>query len=155
MTTTEPMTSSRRFTPEETEDEISKSAISQVQAKEQEIEKKKLEIKEKVQLHLGKAEEETKRLTQIWEELEELADPTRKEVATVRKRIDVVNKELKSLGQNCQKKEKEYKDAVEGLNEKNKEKTQLVSTLMELLAESEKLRMSKLEKLNKHMELLE
>lgn len=33
-----------------------------------------------------------------------LGDPMRKEVATVRKRIDVTNRELKSLTQNCQKK---------------------------------------------------
>jgi len=33
-----------------------------------------------------------------------MADPTRKEVATVRKRIDAVNRELKPLGQSCLKK---------------------------------------------------
>lgn len=38
------------------------------------------------------------------QELEALADPMRKEVAQVRKRIDAVNKELKPLGHTCQKK---------------------------------------------------
>lgn len=38
------------------------------------------------------------------QELESLADPMRKEVAVVRKRIDSVNKELKPLGHTCQKK---------------------------------------------------
>lgn len=33
-----------------------------------------------------------------------LTDPMKKEVAAVRKRIDLVNRELKSLGQACQKK---------------------------------------------------
>lgn len=37
-------------------------------------------------------------------ELEVLTDPMRKEVAMVRKKIDVVNREIKSLGQTCQKK---------------------------------------------------
>jgi len=39
-----------------------------------------------------------------YQELEALADPMRKEVALVRKRIDSVNKELKPLGHACQKK---------------------------------------------------
>ena len=38
------------------------------------------------------------------QELEALADPMRKEVSLVRKKIDTVNKELKSLGHSCQKK---------------------------------------------------
>lgn len=39
-----------------------------------------------------------------FQELEALADPMRKEVAGVRKKIDAVNKELKPLGHTCQKK---------------------------------------------------
>ncbi|KAF2318387.1 hypothetical protein GH714_006421 [Hevea brasiliensis] len=111
-----------------------------------------MEVREKVQLQLGRAEEEAKRLTQIWEELEVLVDPMRKEVGFIRKRIDMANKELKPLGQSCQKKEKEYKEALEAFNEKNKEKAQLVTTLMELLTESERLRMKKLEELSKNVE---
>ncbi|CAI9784567.1 unnamed protein product [Fraxinus pennsylvanica] len=52
-------------------------------------------------------------------ELDGLADPMKKEVAVVRKKIDTVNKELKPLGQTCQKKEKEYKEALEAFNDKN------------------------------------
>lgn len=33
-----------------------------------------------------------------------MADPMRKEVAAVRKKIDTANRELKPLGYNCQKK---------------------------------------------------
>lgn len=33
-----------------------------------------------------------------------MADPMRKEVAVVRKKIDSINKELKPLGHTCQKK---------------------------------------------------
>lgn len=40
----------------------------------------------------------------IFKELEEMADPLRKEVAIVRKKIDIANRELKPLGQSCQKK---------------------------------------------------
>ncbi|KDP45007.1 hypothetical protein JCGZ_01507 [Jatropha curcas] len=134
------------------EEEASRFAISTFQAREEEIERKKMEVREKVELQLGRAEEETRRLTQIWEELEVMCDPMRKEVAMVRKKIDLANRELKPLGQSCQKKEKEYKEALEAFNEKNKEKTQLVTTLMELLTESERMRMKKLEELSKNVE---
>ncbi|XP_051116370.1 uncharacterized protein LOC127241390 [Andrographis paniculata] len=119
------------------------------QAREDEIERRKIAMREKVQSQLTRAEEETRRLAQVWEELEVLSDPMRKEVATVRKRIDLANRDLKSLGQICQKKEKEYKEAMEALQEKNNEKSQLTNTLVELVGQSEKLRMKKLEELSK------
>ncbi|GFY97803.1 transcriptional activator [Actinidia rufa] len=115
------------------DEEMSKSALSTFRAKEEEIEKKKLEVRERVQLQLGRIEEETKRLANIREELDALSDPMKKEVSLVRKKIDAVNKELKPLGQTCQKKEKEYKDALDTFNEKNKEKVQLINRLMELI----------------------
>lgn len=45
-------------------------------------------------------------IEELWnfQELEALADPMRKEVSLVRKKIDAVNKELKPLGHTCQKK---------------------------------------------------
>ncbi|CAK7325302.1 unnamed protein product [Dovyalis caffra] len=146
--------SSGRLSTEEIneEEEVSRLDLSKFQAREEEIERKKKEVREKVELQLGRAEEETKRLTHVWEELEVLADPLRKDVAIIRKKIDMANRELKPLGQSCQKKEKEYKEAMEAFNEKNKEKAQLVATLVELLSESEKQRMKKLEELKKIME---
>ncbi|XP_027349642.1 structural maintenance of chromosomes protein 1A-like isoform X3 [Abrus precatorius] len=140
------------------DEEMSRSALSTFRAKEEEIERKKMEVREKVQLQLGRVEEETKRLATIreeYQELEALADPMRKEVALVRKRIDSVNKELKPLGHTCQKKEKEYKEALEAFNEKNKEKVQLITRLMELVSESERLRMKKLEELSKNIDSLQ
>ncbi|PSS23605.1 RAB6-interacting golgin like [Actinidia chinensis var. chinensis] len=135
------------------DEEMSKSALSTFRAKEEEIEKKKLEVRERLHAQIGRIEEETKRLSNIREELEGLADPMKKEVAVVRKKIDAVNKELKPLGQTCQKKEREYKEALEAFNEKNKEKVQLITRLMELVSESEKLRMKKLEELSKSVEI--
>ncbi|XP_028768423.1 uncharacterized protein LOC114726020 isoform X2 [Neltuma alba] len=118
--------SSGRLSIEDYEDEqISKLAISTFQAKEEEIERRKMEVREKVERQLGRAEEETKRLAHIWEELEVLEDPLRKEVAMVRKKIDMANKDLKPLGQSCQKK---------------------------LLTESERIRMTKLEELSRTIE---
>ncbi|CAM8922846.1 unnamed protein product [Rhodiola kirilowii] len=134
------------------EEEMSRSALSAFRAKEEEIEKKKMEVREKVQAQLGRVEEETRRLALIREELEGLSDPMRKDVTTVRKRIDQVNKDLKPLGLACVKKEKEYKEALDAFNEKNKEKVQLITKLMELVSESEKLRMKKLEELSKTIE---
>ncbi|KAI3992370.1 hypothetical protein MKX01_030091 [Papaver californicum] len=136
------------------DEEMSRSALNTFRLKEEEIEKKKMEVSQKVQAQLGRVEEETKRLAEIREELESLTDPTVKEVASVRKKIDIVNKELKPLGQTCQKKEKEYKDALEAFNEKNKVKAQLIGRLMELVSESEKLRMEKLEELSKHIDTM-
>ena len=49
------------------EEEMSKSALSTFRAKEEEIEKKKLEVREKVQVQLGRVEEETRRLATIRE----------------------------------------------------------------------------------------
>ncbi|XP_022744619.1 uncharacterized protein LOC111295411 isoform X2 [Durio zibethinus] len=134
------------------DEEISRSALSNFRAKEEEIERKKMEVREKVQLQLCRVEEDTKRLALIRGELEALADPMRKEVALVRKKIDVVNKELKPLGHTCQKKEREYKEALDAFNEKNKEKVQLITKLMELVSESERLRMKKLEELSKNID---
>ncbi|KAG5248036.1 hypothetical protein OIU78_001335 [Salix suchowensis] len=136
------------------DEEMSRSALAMFRAKEEEIEKKKMEVRDKVHAHLGRVEEATKRLAEIREELEALTDPTGKEVSMVRKKIDTVNRELKPLGLNCQKKEREYKEALEAFNEKSKEKAQLVSKLKELVSESEKLRMKKLDELSKNVEIL-
>ncbi|KAK4435905.1 hypothetical protein Salat_0754100 [Sesamum alatum] len=138
---------SRSSTDDASECEASKTAIALYQAREEEIERRKMEVRERVESQLNRAEEETRRLAQVWEELEVLTDPMRKEVAAVRKRIDLANRDLKSLAQICHKKEKEYKEAMEAFQEKNNEKSQLTSTLVELVNQSEKLRMKKLEEL--------
>lgn len=137
---------------EDKEEDI--SALSAFRTMEEEIKKKKMEVSMKVQAQLVRVEEETKRLAEIREELEGLADPMRKEVAFVRKRIDLVNRELRPLGQSCLKKEKEYKEALEAFTEKNKEKAQLVTKLMEMVSESERVRMKKLEELSKNIDSL-
>ncbi|KAK4743312.1 hypothetical protein SAY87_001313 [Trapa incisa] len=135
------------------EEEMSMTALSAFRAKEDEIEKWKMEVKERVLSQLGRVEEETKRLATIREELETLGDPMRKDVSSVRKKIDTVNKELKWLGHTCQRKEKEYKDTLDAFNEKNKEKVQLITKLMELVSESEELRLKRLEELSKNIGL--
>lgn len=60
-------TSGRLSTEENEDEETSRLAITTFQAREEEIERKKMEVKEKVELQLGRAEEETRRLAQIWE----------------------------------------------------------------------------------------
>ncbi|CAH8264921.1 unnamed protein product [Arabidopsis lyrata] len=134
------------------DEEMTRSALSAFRAKEDEIEKRRMEVRERIQAQLGRVEQETKRLSTIREELESMADPMRKEVSVVRKKIDSVNKELKPLGSTVQKKEREYKEALDTFNEKNREKVQLITKLMELVGESEKLRMIKLEELSKSIE---
>ncbi|KAL9260054.1 hypothetical protein AKJ16_DCAP14757 [Drosera capensis] len=115
------------------DEEISRTALSSFLAKEGEIERRKMEVRERVVAQLGRVEEESKRLAMIREELEAMGDPMRKDVALVRKKIDTLNKELKPLGVTVQKKEKEYKDALNAFNEKNKEKVQLINKLVESL----------------------
>ncbi|KEH38961.1 putative RAB6-interacting golgin [Medicago truncatula] len=139
---------------DEKEEEMSRSVLAMFREKEEEIERRKLEVRDKVHAHLGRVEKETKRLAEIREEIEGFTDPKRKDVAIVRKRIDMVNKELKPLGQTCQKKEREYNEALEAFNEKNKEKAQLVTKLVELVTESERIRMKKLEDLSKNIDSL-
>lgn len=84
----------------------------------------------------------------ILQELEGLEDPTKQEVAEIRKKIEVVDRELRPLKQICEKKEKELKEALETYNEKTKIKTDLVGRLMDIVTESERQRMQKLEELN-------
>ncbi|KAF2605333.1 hypothetical protein F2Q70_00028464 [Brassica cretica] len=86
------------------DEEMTRTALSAFRAKESEIEKRKLEVRERVQAQLGRVEEETRRLATIREELESLADPMRKEVLIIRKKIDSVYKELKPLSYSVQKK---------------------------------------------------
>ncbi|CAH1430809.1 unnamed protein product [Lactuca virosa] len=129
--------------------EEEKRAIALYQAREEEIQMKKMQVKEKVEFQLGRAKEETRRLAQVWEDIKLLTDPTRKDVIIVRKKIDMANRELRSLGQSCHKKEKEYREAMEVLHQKNVERNQLTITLVELVKQSEKARMKKLEELNK------
>ncbi|OEL19741.1 hypothetical protein BAE44_0019237 [Dichanthelium oligosanthes] len=105
----------------------SRSALSVFKAKEEQIERRKMEVREKVFAHLGRVEEESKRLAFIRQELEGMADPTRKEVESIRKRIDTMNRQLKPLGKTCVKK---------------------------LVSESERMRMKKLEELNKTVDSL-
>jgi hypothetical protein len=52
---------------DEKDEEISRSALAMFRAKEEEIEKKKMEVRDKVHAHLGRVEEATKRLAEIRE----------------------------------------------------------------------------------------
>lgn len=49
------------------EEEMTKSALNTFRAKEEEIERKKNEVRDKVQAQLGRVEEETKKLAEIRE----------------------------------------------------------------------------------------
>lgn len=59
---------SRKLSVDEINDEDStRSTFAKFQAREEEIERKKMEVKEKVEMRLGQAEQETRRLAEIWE----------------------------------------------------------------------------------------
>lgn len=55
--------SGRSSAGDDDEDETSKMAI----AKEEEIERRKMEVRERVESQLSRAQDEAKRLTQVWE----------------------------------------------------------------------------------------
>ncbi|KAL3681902.1 hypothetical protein R1sor_024858 [Riccia sorocarpa] len=131
------------------------TAILTSHASEAAIEKRKLQVKEKVQLQLNRVSNEAKRLDELRRELDSLEDPTRREVADIRKKIESVDRELKPLKQLCERKEKELKEAVAAYNDKTKLKTELVGRLIEVVTTSERVRMQKLEELNNHLEQME
>ncbi|XP_024537091.1 actin cytoskeleton-regulatory complex protein pan-1-like isoform X2 [Selaginella moellendorffii] len=122
-------------------------AVDTIQAKEEEIEKRKAEVHQRVQAKLSKVELEARSLDNLRRELENLEDPTRKEVGEIRKKIEAVDRELKPLKQQFDK--KEFKDASKALDDKVKLKASLVSKLMEVVTESEAVRMKKLNELSK------
>lgn len=49
------------------DDQLTKSALLAFRVKEEEIKKKKMEVREKVHAHIGRVEEETKKLAEIRE----------------------------------------------------------------------------------------
>ena len=57
------------------EEELSKSALAMFRAKEEEIERRKMEVREKVQAQMGKVEEATRRLADIREVSESIIAP--------------------------------------------------------------------------------
>ncbi|XP_042020258.1 uncharacterized protein LOC121767990 [Salvia splendens] len=131
--------------------DMTTSALAAFRAKEDDIERRRSEIRDRVQAQLTRVEEEAKRLHLIHGELDSVTDPMRKELSAICKRVEIVNRDVKSLGVTCQKKEKEYKESVEAFNEKTTEKGQLLAKLAELMNESEKLRSTKLEELCKNI----
>ncbi|KAG6551113.1 hypothetical protein Mapa_007348 [Marchantia paleacea] len=131
------------------------ASILTAHAREAAIEKRKLQVKEKVQFQLNRVSNEARRLDELRRELDSLEDPTRREVSDIRKKIETVDRELKPLKQLCERKEKELKEAVLAHNDKTKLKTELVSRLMEIVTTSERVRMQKLEELNNHLEQME
>ncbi|OAE26390.1 hypothetical protein AXG93_131s1000 [Marchantia polymorpha subsp. ruderalis] len=108
------------------------ASILTTHAREAAIEKRKLQVKEKVQFQLNRVSNEARRLDELRRELDSLEDPTRREVSDIRKKIETVDRELKPLKQLCERKEKELKEAVLAHNDKTKLKTELVSRLMEV-----------------------
>ncbi|CAN1275840.1 hypothetical protein LINPERPRIM_LOCUS15832 [Linum perenne] len=79
------------------DEEMSKSALSTFKAKEEEIEKRKMEVRERVQAQLGRVEEETKRLAMIREEkeykdaLEAFNDKNKEKVQLITKLMELVS----------------------------------------------------------------
>ncbi|KAF9676577.1 hypothetical protein SADUNF_Sadunf08G0016700 [Salix dunnii] len=134
------------------EEEIPRLDMSKFQAREEEIRRRMTGAREKVELQLRRAEQETRRLTHICKELEVLTDPF----------WDRCYDYIQICSDSSQ--QKEHREALEYFNEKNKEKPQLGTTLSDsscsslstfswqLLTESERQRMKRLEELDEIVE---
>ncbi|GER51228.1 hypothetical protein STAS_28589 [Striga asiatica] len=62
--------SGRSSAGDDDDDEASKSVLASHQAREEEIERRKFEVRAKVESQLTRAQQQAKRLTQVWEEKE-------------------------------------------------------------------------------------
>ncbi|KAK4396758.1 hypothetical protein Sango_1512400 [Sesamum angolense] len=96
---------------EDKDEEMTRSALAAFRAKEEEIEKRKAEVREKVQAQLGRVEEETRRLAEIREEkeykeaLEAFNEKNREKGQLVAKLVELVTESekqrLKKLEELC------------------------------------------------------
>ncbi|CAH9138133.1 unnamed protein product [Cuscuta epithymum] len=137
---------------EDEAEDMTRTALAAYRAREEEFERRKKEVTDRLQAHLGRVGEEHRRLAELHKAVEGFVDPIGKEAAKLRKKIDAVNKDLKSLGQTCQRKEHEYQQVLDLYNVKSKEKAQLITVLMEVVTESERQRMKKLDELSKDVD---
>eukprot|EP00249_Psilotum_nudum_P013805 c24523_g1_i1 orf=204-851(+) len=123
--------------------------------KDQETERRKVEVKVKLQAQMNREDQEARRLEELRKGLEKLESPTKKKVLDIKKKIDSLEKELTPLTQLRLRKEKELKEAEQAYNQKSNLKLELVTKLTEIVTESERLRMRKLDELKRHIELME
>eukprot|EP00270_Netrium_digitus_P019484 TRINITY_DN768_c0_g1_i3.p1 TRINITY_DN768_c0_g1~~TRINITY_DN768_c0_g1_i3.p1 ORF type:complete len:240 (-),score=65.20 TRINITY_DN768_c0_g1_i3:249-968(-) len=140
---------------EEPKEAAMKEKEKSLKSKEEEIEKRKQEVEARVRVQVSRVEAEARRLQELRKELESIEDPTRRDVSELRRKIEVVDKELRPLKAICDRKEKELKEAVQLYNEKSQKKTELVGKLFEIVTESEKMRLTKLEELNRYLQAME
>lgn len=129
-------------------DDSARMNDKELMAKEEEIKRKTAEVGERVKVQAERVMQEAKKLEQLKKELETIEDPTKKEVADLRKRIEAVDKELRPMKALCERKERELKDALTTYNDKNAQKAELVGKLFEIVTESEKMRLKKLDEIN-------
>ncbi|RWW15516.1 hypothetical protein BHE74_00007831 [Ensete ventricosum] len=118
---------SRRM-EEDGEEESPRSALSSVQAREEEIERKKMEVKEKVFARLCRVEEESKHLAMI------RGVRTGSHGRSNQERSGGITQEDRR-SQSCIETSRTIlseKEALVAFDEKNKEKSQLVAKLMEV-----------------------
>lgn len=131
------------------------STENSLQTKEEEIKKRKAEVEQRVKIQVSRVEQEAKKLDELRKELDSIEDPTKKEVADLRKKIEAVDRELRPMKALCEKKDKELKDALSAYNNKSAQKQELVGRLFEIVTESERMRLEKLEELNRHLQTME
>ncbi|CAI5459530.1 unnamed protein product [Closterium sp. Yama58-4] len=118
-----------------------------LRTKEEELRRMQEAVEKRVAQQVTRVEQEAKKLEQLRKELETIEDPTKKEVADLRKRIELVDRELRPMRALVERKEKELKDATTAYNNKNAQKSELVGKLFEIVTESERQRLAKLEEI--------
>ncbi|CAI5956967.1 unnamed protein product, partial [Closterium sp. NIES-65] len=118
-----------------------------LRTKEEELRRMQEAVEKRVAQQVTRVEQEAKKLEQLRKELDTIEDPTKKEVADLRKRIELVDRELRPMRALVERKEKELKDATTAYNNKNAQKSELVGKLFEIVTESERQRLAKLEEI--------
>ncbi|CAI5978135.1 unnamed protein product [Closterium sp. NIES-65] len=118
-----------------------------LRTKEEELRRMQEAVQKRVAQQVTRVEQEAKKLEQLRKELDTIEDPTKKEVADLRKRIELVDRELRPMRALVERKEKELKDATTAYNNKNAQKSELVGKLFEIVTESERQRLAKLEEI--------
>lgn len=126
-----------------------------MRTKEEEINKRKAEMFGKMNEQMTRVQQQARHLEGLRKELEALEDPTKKEVAELRKRIEAVDRELRPMKSVVDRKEKELKELSKSVVEKSHQKAELVSQLFDIVTESERVRMAKLEELNRALQAME
>eukprot|EP00899_Mesostigma_viride_P012974 jgi/Mesvir1/21678/Mv04099-RA.1 len=131
------------------------SARKDTEDREVEIQRRKQAVQRNIETRLQRVGEEARRLDELRKELENVDDPIKEDVADLRLKIDALSRELRPLTLQHARKEKELATLSDLIQQKKSQLGEFSGQLQALIFESERIRMAKLEELNKVLEAME